>query len=261
MVMPIRLHLVKGFWLWLLLATVQAQALTIEVVTEEYPPYNYTNNEGRVVGVVTEIVKELLSRAEFDYTIKSNSWARSYQQAQSQPNVLIYSIVRTPEREAMFKWIGTAMVAHDFVIRLTSRDDIVGNSLQALKQYSFGAVYQDVRAGYFREAGIQPRFAATEALNIKKLLTGRIDMLAIDQLSLLAICNKLELDPAIFFPVLALSGTGSDVSLAMSHSTSDEVVNRLKETLAAMQKDGTITRLIYGYSMQLPHNYNKGKEH
>jgi len=69
------------------------------------PPYNYVS-KGKVVGLHTRLVKHILDSLDIQYTLNAYPWARSYQLAQSKPNVLIYTINRTPHREQSFHWIG-----------------------------------------------------------------------------------------------------------------------------------------------------------
>src|ERR1700761_8052778 len=76
----------------------------LTAVTEEFRPMNYTEN-GELRGYTVDIVRELLARANIGYSLASYPWARTYQMAQRQPDVLIFSIVRTPEREKQFRWI------------------------------------------------------------------------------------------------------------------------------------------------------------
>ena len=84
---------------WLLSAQVSAIRLT--VVTEDLYPYNYIEN-GELKGQATEIVVKVLKHAGIDYSIQVYPWARAYNLALNNKNVLIYSIVKIPSREKLF---------------------------------------------------------------------------------------------------------------------------------------------------------------
>ena len=45
-------------------------AESIKVVTEEYPPYNFTQN-GKIIGSATTVLTAILDKAKLDYEIKS----------------------------------------------------------------------------------------------------------------------------------------------------------------------------------------------
>jgi polar amino acid transport system substrate-binding protein len=77
----------------------------IQIVTEEWAPYNYTNESGQIVGSSTELVKAAMQEAGLDYTINAYSWQRAFELTKQQQNTFIYSILRTDVRETSFQWI------------------------------------------------------------------------------------------------------------------------------------------------------------
>ncbi|MGH1486576.1 MAG: substrate-binding periplasmic protein [Cellvibrionaceae bacterium] len=80
----------------------------LTILTEEYPPYNYKEN-----GELTGMAVDLLLRASkvVGSPIKKSQinlvpWARAFNTAVAGPNTLLFSTSRSPEREALFKWVG-----------------------------------------------------------------------------------------------------------------------------------------------------------
>lgn len=150
------------------------------VVTEHWPPYNYLDGT-ELTGAATTIVKDTLARASIPATMQLLPWARAYAQAKSTPNVLIYSIVRTPQREAEFHWIGP--VAHDIAVGihcLASRNDIQVHSVQDALKYKFGAIrggsiHTLLLAQGFTE-GVNLELSVTTEGLLQKLFAGRIDL-------------------------------------------------------------------------------------
>ena len=76
---------------------------SLRVVTEEWPPYNYSNENGKVVGAATAKVRWVLEQADIDYTLNSYPWARAIDLASTKKNVAIFSVYRTEIREQQFK--------------------------------------------------------------------------------------------------------------------------------------------------------------
>lgn len=74
----------------------------IQVVTENCYPYNYIDKNGIIVGKLTDDIKDILVFSGVDYSIEVYPWARALKLATTRPNVLIYSILRTPRRENFF---------------------------------------------------------------------------------------------------------------------------------------------------------------
>jgi polar amino acid transport system substrate-binding protein len=75
------------------------------VVTESFPPYSYINQQGDIDGAVSRVVLALLNRLDVSVAVEMMPWARSYLIASTKPNVLIYSLVRNPQRESNFIWL------------------------------------------------------------------------------------------------------------------------------------------------------------
>jgi polar amino acid transport system substrate-binding protein len=82
-----------------------ARAEDIVVYTEHYPPYNHENDKGEVVGLATKRVRQVLDAAGISYEIRLVPWSRAELYATTRDNTLIYSITRTPGREADYDWL------------------------------------------------------------------------------------------------------------------------------------------------------------
>jgi hypothetical protein len=74
------------------------RAQDIMIVTEEFPPYNYSDN-GRAQGLSSEVVQAVLAQAGLTAEFLFLPWARAYLTAQNTKNTLIFSIGQIPERE------------------------------------------------------------------------------------------------------------------------------------------------------------------
>ncbi len=151
----------------------------IYVVTEELRPLNYEEN-GRIKGSATEIVRKVLEKAGASFQIKVYPWARAYSLAQNKKNILIYTINRTKTRESKFKWIGLVHTpAWDSgLYKLKNNSKIVVKKLDDAKKYRIGAIRNDVNHEFLIENG----FARVEAVGepsryIEMLIYGRIDMI------------------------------------------------------------------------------------
>ncbi|WP_163337976.1 ABC transporter substrate-binding protein [Desulfopila sp. IMCC35008] len=75
-------------------------------MTEEYPPYNYTE-DGKLTGLSSEVMVEHTNRLGHSGDIEVLSWARAYGLIQKKDGLILYSMTRTEQREDMFKWVGS----------------------------------------------------------------------------------------------------------------------------------------------------------
>ena len=102
----------------------------LRFVTEEYPPITFMDRSGEVTGLATEIVKEIMNRQTIDAPMEIMTWETAYQIALAKPNIVIFSIRRTAERETLFHWVGPIgqadtlfYVKKDSGVTLRSLDD------------------------------------------------------------------------------------------------------------------------------------------
>ncbi|TNE62368.1 MAG: transporter substrate-binding domain-containing protein [Alphaproteobacteria bacterium] len=83
----------------------RAGATDFIVYTEEYPPYNFATEDGGVAGLSTDRVRQVLDAAGLSYSIQLVPWARAMRNIANDDNAFIFSITRTPGREAGFDWL------------------------------------------------------------------------------------------------------------------------------------------------------------
>ncbi|MEA2066861.1 MAG: transporter substrate-binding domain-containing protein, partial [Thermotogota bacterium] len=102
-------------------------------LTEEYPPVTYTGNNGEITGFVTDIVKEIMRRNEMEEDIFLVPWNIGFNLAKNLPNVILFSIDRTPQREELFNWIGPVGKNTTYFYSLRSKDIQLSNVDDAKK--------------------------------------------------------------------------------------------------------------------------------
>ncbi len=104
------------------------QATRVEVVTTDAPPFNMLDGE-TPSGFATDILREV-TQAGLDHHIQFLPWPRALLHVKHDPNTLIYTISRTPEREQQFEWIGPFARHQGHFYKLSSRTDMQLDSLQ-----------------------------------------------------------------------------------------------------------------------------------
>jgi polar amino acid transport system substrate-binding protein len=226
-----------------MLAMEVVQAAPLRVMTEDYPPFNMQGEDGKIIGLSTEVVEELFKRAEVEYKIALMPWKRAYEDTLSTPNTALYSTTRTPERETLFKWVGP-LVNNNWVFFSNSTANISITSLEDAKQYSVGGYNGSAAAEYLKAQGFSKlQLAANDTANVKKLEAGRITLWATGQyLAPYLAKREKSANPK---PVFAFQET--QMSLAFNKDTSDETINKLNKILASMKADGTIEKINAKY--------------
>ncbi|MFF7706638.1 transporter substrate-binding domain-containing protein [Pseudomonas sp. NPDC007930] len=221
-----------------------ARAAELQVVTEELPPYNMTV-DGKVTGMSTEVVQAVLARLKLQVPIQVMPWARAYDIAQHQANVLIYSIARTAQREKLFQWVGSIAPTR-WYLYASAQNPISLRSLDDAKRYQIATVNQDVGEQYLASHGFSVGQALQSStryeLDYQKLKRGHVDLWISNELNANYIVRQLGDDPArAITPALALPelGGGDGLYMAFSLGTPAATVERFRTALDALHQDGT----------------------
>lgn len=222
----------------------QSLAQPIEAVTEE-SSYSYME-DGKVAGPATSVVTTVLERAGLsEYHLAMYPWARAYDIALGEPNVLIFPIIRTPEREAHFKWVGEFEEIQTVLYKLRERSDLVIAQLADAQEHNLGVVRDDVRHQYLRSNGFTRLvISATPMDNLRKLLAGQVDMVPLSPRDARRFCEELAMPFENLEAVMPLSQITAHAYLAFSLGTSDELVRRAVEAFRQLQRDGELKRLM-----------------
>jgi polar amino acid transport system substrate-binding protein len=230
------------FYLFLfLLISADLHAEPLHIVTNEFPPFQVINGEN-VSGFTTEIVRHVLKGAGLKGGIKAYPWPRAYKMATKEPNTLIYSIVRTKEREHLFKWIGTVAPYDVYFWKLKKRKDIHIKNVEDAKKYLSGAMLNGskgellIKHGFIEGKNLD--LGDSDLDNFRKLYAGRVDLILYDSVSFRYTALQEKKDAALAERIFKVEGISSELYLAASHETPDSVVAKLRTSLEAFKKTG-----------------------
>lgn len=203
----------------------------IIAVTENYPPYNYMV-DGKVVGFSADIVREILQRANISAVFKLYPWMRSYTLTQKLPNYIIFSIVRTKEREKKFKWLGKLTTIKVYFYALKDKK-ITINKISDLNGHHVGVALGDVIEEELRKNGIKDKYLMTSAddkNNLKLLFYGRIDTVAYDDATIRILCKKYHYDYGKLKKIYYWKTLNTDLYFATGLKTDENIVKKIKES-------------------------------
>ncbi len=228
-----------------LLQVSHSHANSTRILTENYAPYNYLE-QSELKGVGAEIVQEMIKRFENKPVIEVLPWKRAYKIASSVPNIGLFSITRTEEREQQFYWIGPIFSVADYIYVLRS-SGYSGDSYQSLKDISSigiqagGAKHQALRKQGFEN--LTPIYLVDQ--QIKLLLGGRIQALQVSDLAMQFDLKRLGLPISRVRPIASFPR--SDLYLAFSRSTDKGEVGKWRKIFREIVADGTHEKLLRKY--------------
>ncbi len=236
-----------------ILLPVRSYAIELTILTENYPPYNYSEEKnGRVIGFTTELVEAILKETGNEHlTIELYPWKRAYMMVQKEPNILLFTMTRTKERENLFKWVGPVAERVQWLWKLKKRTDINIKTLKDAENYTItvvpdSAVYQYlVSQGFKDEKQLRPIYDGN--LSTKIFLVGHDDLLFDTKLGMAYRLKLLGKSADLVEPVLALPSTGN-YYLAFSLRTPDSTVSLFQEVLDNLKSNGTFNRILQKYT-------------
>jgi len=222
-------------------------AETVKIVTEEFPPYNYTEN-GKLTGLATDVVEAVLKEMNVEGSFQSMPWARAYETALNSENVMIYSITRTEQRDKLFKWVGVIAPGDWYLFSLQGRN-LKLKRLDEAKKYQTATVNEDVGEQFLVSKG----FAIGKNLqssnkyefNYEKLKLGRVDLWVANGLVAAHLSRQAGDDPAkVLAPAYHFDDLGSAGNyMAFGPKTSDAYVQRFRKGLEAIKRKGIFEAL------------------
>jgi polar amino acid transport system substrate-binding protein len=237
------------FWLFFAIFTGialsgTAQADSLNLVTEDYPPYNFLAPDGNEVrGIVADKVREIMRRTGKDFSIKIYPWQRALQMARTEANTCVFATARLPEREAELKWIGPVIKNH-WVMLARADDTRKPKSLDDIKGAVIGSYRGTSMVGFLTEKGFQVDLAPSHTENPRKLLAGRFDFWAASEANSLALIKAQGYEGQIV-PLFSFRDT--ELFLACNLSVDDKQIARMNLAVKQMEQDGSMQRIERKY--------------
>ncbi|OQY59082.1 MAG: hypothetical protein B6245_08585 [Desulfobacteraceae bacterium 4572_88] len=205
------------------------------------------------MGVTTDIVKAVLDRAGIDAKIRVYPWARAYSIASENENTLIYTILRLPEREKLFKWIKLeGLSINMYLYRHKSRSDIAVKSLEDVKKYRVGVTRQTsthvflLSQGFKEGVNLLPVNSEMQNALMADPTLKRIDFTTGDKLSLAMWLKKAGLPPDYWKEEVFLFK--EDFYMAFGKKTPDALVERMKTAFGQIREEGKFDAIIEAYT-------------
>ena len=213
----------------------EAESLTY--MTEEYAPFCYSENDV-AKGIYIDILKKMWSKMEVaEQPIIVYPWARGYNLVQKKKNHVLFGMSRTEEREQLFKWVGPIYTTEFSLIGLTS-SKIKISSIEEAKKLLIGTIREDVTEQRLKAAGFpEKNLEGVVSLeqNVKKLKTGRINVIAYAEKSFNDYINSAGYDSKDFEKVFPLETL--EVYFAFNKHTPDTLILQFQEALNSIEEE------------------------
>lgn len=213
-----------------------AFAADVIVVTELSPPYQTLVND-KVDGSASTKVRQILDRAGLSAEFHIYPWSRAYQLALSKPNILIYSIAKTPQRLDLFNWLSPVANYKLAFVALENRNDISFSNMTGLKKFSLSVQRNDIAHDWVISKGLQEDENFITCPDIlcswQLLLHKNVDLIIEDPLLIESMLGLLGKDKGAAKVIETIPELEFDGYLATNKDINPLILDRLKAAVNA----------------------------
>ncbi len=218
-------------------------------ITENLPPLNYLE-DGNPQGFSVELLRMMASQAGVRLELQVLPWQRAMQVAEANAQSVLFSLTRTPEREAQFQWVGPIAQRRILFYKLASRADLTLTQLADLGGSRIGVVRDSAADRALQAAGLRPgielEHGLDDATNVRKLIAGRMEYVTLLDWAAAWNLRQLQLPYGTLQAVME-----QDVSKSYWYGlrldANPALVRRLQAALDTIRRDGRYERLRQRY--------------
>ncbi len=184
--MNIKSKMVALACLLTLLVVNSTLAVEIEYLSEEFPPYNFKDKTGQIVGINVDTLEEMFKVMKINKThkdVKILPWVRGMKEIRKAGGAnVLFSTTRTKDRESEFKWVGPLTTSTNGILVLKGNPNNVTLENDAdYQKFKFAAVKEDLGDLYLQSKGLDKSkisYSTNIISLIKRIQSKRLDALS-----------------------------------------------------------------------------------
>lgn len=237
----LRLRFLPFIALLFLTRPLWAHPPALRIVTEHWPPISFEQS-GRAEGMAVDLARMIQKIIGSKDPIEVMPWPRAYQTALTQPNVLLFSVVKTPERQKYFTFLGPIA---------TGEISVYARGNQKFKHPSLDVIKSDFRVATHRGTAFQSQLETSGYKHIvpvnspihgiKMLMTGRVDAYCDDDIAIEEIFQQAGYRKNSYIKIAALAP--SEIYFAFSSKTDEKTISEWQMAFEELKRNGTFEAL------------------
>jgi len=236
-------------FLLLLCCAALSHANGLVIYTEDWPPVSFQSG-GKPDGLAVEVAEAIQKRIGSTAPIQVVPWARGYRAVQEEPNVLLFAVGRSDEREKLMTLLGPVGISRTVLYArkgeaarlLAMGDDIYKLPVGAYR----GSIFADTA----RKRGfLSIDQAATPQITAKMLMMGRFDLWSEGSIVVPSVLKEIGYSADDVEKVMILDSL--ELYFAFSPHISAATVKQWEDGLRGLKKDGVFQKI---YQKWLPND-------
>jgi len=215
-------------------------------ITEEFKPYNYTE-DGQARGLSVDLLKLIWKNMGVaEQPIVFLPWARGYEMAQNDKMTALFATLKTPGRKDLFKWVGPIVKARTILVKradnpatLSSLKDAYGQSIAIVRDYASTTLLSSHADGI--------KIVTMKSMDkcLRMLLAGRVDFISAEERMFHRLIKRHGLSSTEFKTALVYHVDES--YYAFSKDVPDTLIARLQKALDSILKTAAYRNLVNHY--------------
>ncbi|WP_025128288.1 ABC transporter substrate-binding protein [Pseudomonas sp. PH1b] len=221
------------------LVSLWAHGAELRLLTDNHPPLHFQQGE-RIVGFGVDVVHALAQRSGDQVTVQQRPMLRALRDAGENPDTAVFTVLRTPEREARYQWVGPLMQTETALYTRDSDDLPVTDLSQTRGQIAVPRRW--LIYSYLKQQGVENLWGVDSPEIMMRLLqVGRVQYVVADTMSVntFAAEEGLRADQLRYqMPLMH-----QDAYIAFSPKVDAAQVARWQQALEAMKRDGSLLQI------------------
>lgn len=213
----------------------------LTILTEDYPPLSFAAGDS-ISGFAADVVSSIQAVLKINYKPTLLNWDEAYKRVISEPNIVLFSMDRTPEREELVHWIGPLGENKTFLY-VYKDSPLKAINLEDAKQLKAIATTTNwFSEQYLKAQGFQNLVSSAKPSDsIKQLVTGRVELSVFSELTFPQIAEDAGYVPSDFRPVFEVMS--SSYYIAISKGTDPKIIADWTKAFEQIKADGTLEKL------------------
>ena len=158
-----------------LVGKLDADTSDLWVIADHVPLFSELGERGKVEGIAADLVRDILFEVDRPLDILSAPWMRIAKEAMSKSNVLVFSVIRTEERDDVFHWV--APVSRNLHGLFGINKPYFESLNDVPKSYKIGTLLNDYRYNVAIDNGFNVRAYDTWHDLVEAIFKEEIDVL------------------------------------------------------------------------------------
>ncbi len=222
-----------------LLFAASLHANSFFVMTEELKPYNYTKH-GKLTGMSTQLVRQVMQDLNIDADIKVYPWSRALRMLQTKENAVLFSMAKTPQREKKYRFACPLRKAQVYLFYKKGTSPPI--SKHKLHGFTIGVVQDFGAHQRLQKIGHEKfDFSSSTKKKVQKLLLDRVDLIAGTPEAIYSLGGSYDVQKIVQSSVKLYETT---LCIAFNKAVSKREVNRWQRRLRKLHQNGTAQQIF-----------------